>query len=209
MRLFVAKESKTLRQGLAGMNFTFFWTQLSTMIAGWTARYALRNESFLTLATNQQSIFGHLALKLKNASAFGDFAGSLLVLAAFGAMVSTADSGLLAFSTMFVRDIYQPYVQRVFPKAKVDAATLKLVGSLASMCAPPLVWDSPSSTSAKANPTSPVCFPSRPSPRFTPSPPCGGAYTSTGSRRKPSWPVSSPVSSPHEHGLGHRLQRQA
>jgi len=135
MRLFVAKESKTLRQGLAGMNFTFFWCQLSTMIAGWTARYALRNEAFLTLATNQQSVFGYLALKLKNASAFGDFAGSLLVLAAFGAMVSTADSGLLAFSTMFVRDIYEPYVQRVFPKARVDAMTLKLVGSVASMCA--------------------------------------------------------------------------
>ena len=196
MRLFVAKESKTLRQGLAGMNFTFFWTQLSTMIAGWTARYALRNESFLTLATNQQSIFGHLALKLKNASAFGDFAGSLLVLAAFGAMVSTADSGLLAFSTMFVRDIYQPYAQRVFPKAKVDAATLKLVGSLASMCALAIGLGLSIVNVREGKPDITGLFSIQTVTPIHSIPAVGGAYTSTGSPAKPSWPVSSPVSSP-------------
>jgi len=37
MRLFVAKDNKALKMGLAGMNFTFFIVQLSTMITGWVA----------------------------------------------------------------------------------------------------------------------------------------------------------------------------
>lgn len=135
MRLFVAKDRKMLQRGLAGMNFTFFWVQLSTMIAGWTAVYALRDVATVADIGNQQSIFGKLALQLKNASAFGDFSASLLVLAAFAAMISTADSGLLAFSTMFVRDIYQPYVQKVFPKARVDGNALKIVGLVSSLAA--------------------------------------------------------------------------
>ena len=135
MRLFVAKDRKMLQRGLAGMNFTFFWVQLSTMIAGWTAVYALRNDTEVSVA-NQQSIFGRLALMLKTASNFGDFASSLLVLAACAAMISTADSGLLAFSTMFVRDIYVPYAPKFFgPKARTDGTALKIVGVIASMSA--------------------------------------------------------------------------
>ncbi|CEF99819.1 Sodium/solute symporter [Ostreococcus tauri] len=136
MRLFVAKDRKMLQRGLAGMNFTFFWVQLSTMIAGWTAVYALRGQTGLADIVNQQSIFGKLALQLKNASAFGDFAASLLVLAAFAAMISTADSGLLAFSTMFIRDIYEPYAQKIFgPKAPVDPSALRVVGLISSLSA--------------------------------------------------------------------------
>ena len=37
MRLFVAKDNKALKMGLAGMNFTFFIVQLSTLITGWVA----------------------------------------------------------------------------------------------------------------------------------------------------------------------------
>ena len=136
MRLLVAKDRKQLQRGLAGMNFTFFWVQLSTMIAGWTAVYALSGQTGVADIVNQQSIFGKLALKLKNASAFGDFSASLLVLAAFAAMISTADSGLLAFSTMFVRDIYAPYAKQVFgSKAPVDPSSLRMVGLVSSLCA--------------------------------------------------------------------------
>lgn len=135
MRLFVAKERKSLQRGLAGMNFTFFWVQLSSMIAGWTAVYALRNDTGATVG-NQQSIFGRLALKVKLASDFGDFASSLLVLAAVAAMISTADSGLLAFSTMFVRDVYIPYAPKLFgAKARLDGKFLKFVGLTSSICA--------------------------------------------------------------------------
>uniref|UniRef100_A0A7S0X4Z7 Sodium/solute symporter n=1 Tax=Mantoniella antarctica TaxID=81844 RepID=A0A7S0X4Z7_9CHLO len=134
MRLFVAKDPKMLQRGLAGMNFTFFWVQLSTMIAGWTAVYALRNTASVKDISNQQSIFGYLALELKAASRFGDFAASLLVLAAFAAMISTADSGLLAFSTMLVRDIYQPYARLLWKKAPMDGASLKYIGSVTSIC---------------------------------------------------------------------------
>ena len=134
MRLFVAKNSKMLQRGLAGMNFTFFWVQLSTMIAGWTAVYALRNTATVADISNQQSIFGHLALQLKTSSHFGDFAASLLVMAAFAAMVSTADSGLLAFSTMLVKDVYQPYANKVWKNAPQDGATLKRIGLGASIC---------------------------------------------------------------------------
>jgi SSS family solute:Na+ symporter len=135
MRLFVAKDRKMLQRGLAGMNFTFFWVQLSTMIAGWTAVYALRNDPLASIA-NQQSIFGRLALMLKNASNFGDFSASLLVIAAIAAMISTADSGLLAFSTMFVRDIYVPYAPKIFAnKAPMSGEALKIVGLASSVCA--------------------------------------------------------------------------
>ena len=37
MRLLVARDSSALQYGLAGMNFTFFIVQLSTMITGWVA----------------------------------------------------------------------------------------------------------------------------------------------------------------------------
>ena len=135
MRLFVAKDRKMLQRGLAGMNFTFFWVQLASMIAGWTAVYALRDDTGVSIA-NQQSIFGRLALMLKTSSNFGDFASSLLVLAACAAMISTADSGLLAFSTMFVHDIYLPYAPKLFgPKARTDGFALKIVGLIASVCA--------------------------------------------------------------------------
>eukprot|EP00286_Rhodomonas_abbreviata_P001544 CAMPEP_0181291168 /NCGR_PEP_ID=MMETSP1101-20121128/1820_1 /TAXON_ID=46948 /ORGANISM="Rhodomonas abbreviata, Strain Caron Lab Isolate" /LENGTH=349 /DNA_ID=CAMNT_0023395535 /DNA_START=118 /DNA_END=1164 /DNA_ORIENTATION=- len=37
MRLFLARDAQALRTGLAGMNFTFFIIQLSSMVTGWVA----------------------------------------------------------------------------------------------------------------------------------------------------------------------------
>ena len=78
-----------LQRGLAGMNFTFFWVQLASMIAGWTAVYALRDDTGVSIA-NQQSIFGRLALMIKTSSNFGDFASSMMGRQALVMLTNTA-----------------------------------------------------------------------------------------------------------------------
>ena len=108
MRLLVARDSAALQYGLAGMNFTFFIVQLSTMITGWVA---VKSFGGAKLATG---VFGSLASTVRATGSGGEFASALMLTAAVCAMLSTADSSLLAFSTMWLRDFYLPYVN---PKA--------------------------------------------------------------------------------------------
>lgn len=104
MRLFVARDNAALKIGLAGMNFTFFIVQLSTMITGWVAVRAFGG------AAPSQGVFGSVASAVRATGDGGEFASALLLTAAVCAMLSTADSSLIAFSTMWLRDFYLPYV---------------------------------------------------------------------------------------------------
>lgn len=104
MRLFVAKDNKALKLGLAGMNFTFFIVQLSTMITGWVAVRAFGG------AAPSAGVFGSVASAVRATGSGGEFASALLLTAAVCAMLSTADSSLIAFSTMWLRDFFLPYV---------------------------------------------------------------------------------------------------
>ncbi|EKX46008.1 hypothetical protein GUITHDRAFT_94455 [Guillardia theta CCMP2712] len=105
MRLYVARDSRSMKIGLAGMNFTFFIVQFSSMVTGWVAVKALAG------SPKTYSTFGSIAAIVRNKGAGGEFASALLVTAAVCAMLSTADSALIAFSTMWLRDFYLPYIK--------------------------------------------------------------------------------------------------
>jgi SSS family solute:Na+ symporter len=104
MRLFVAKDNRALKCGLAGMNFTFFIVQLSTMITGWVAVSKFGGDKI------GQGVFAAVASAVRATGGGGQFASALLLTAAVCAMLSTADSSLIAFSTMWLRDFYLPYI---------------------------------------------------------------------------------------------------
>jgi len=104
MRLFVAKDNRALKCGLAGMNFTFFIVQLSTMITGWVAVSKFGGGKMTS------GVFAAVASAVRATGGGGQFASALLLTAAVCAMLSTADSSLIAFSTMWLRDFYLPYI---------------------------------------------------------------------------------------------------
>mmetsp|Transcript_21638 Transcript_21638/g.33861 ORF Transcript_21638/g.33861 Transcript_21638/m.33861 type:complete len:737 (-) Transcript_21638:160-2370(-) len=105
MRLFVARSSEGLRFGLAGMSFTFFIVQLSAMITGWVA---VASYGGVTLS---RGTFGSVAGEVRSGSDGGQFGSALLMTSFVCAALSTADSSLIAFSTMWLRDFYLPYIQ--------------------------------------------------------------------------------------------------
>mmetsp|Transcript_24621 Transcript_24621/g.55623 ORF Transcript_24621/g.55623 Transcript_24621/m.55623 type:complete len:718 (-) Transcript_24621:72-2225(-) len=105
MRLYVARDSRSMKIGLAGMNFTFFIVQFSSMVTGWVAVKALAD------MPKTYSTFGSIAAIVRNKGSGGEFASALLVTSAVCAMLSTADSALIAFSTMWLRDFYLPYIK--------------------------------------------------------------------------------------------------
>ena len=108
MRLLVARDTKALKYGLAGMNFTFFIVQLSVMITGWVA------VAHFGGAPIKAGVFASIASTIRSLGSGGEFASALMLTAAVCAMLSTADSSLIAFSTMWLRDFYLPYIS---PKA--------------------------------------------------------------------------------------------
>jgi len=123
MRLFVARDSQALKFGLAGMNFTFFIVQLSTMITGWVAVSAFGG------GAEEAGVFGSVAAVVRSTGSGGEFASALLLTAAVCAMLSTADSSLLAFSTMWLRDFYLPYL-RPSASAKEQLLFTRVMGVL-------------------------------------------------------------------------------
>ncbi|KAF8067290.1 cyclin-C1-1 [Scenedesmus sp. PABB004] len=106
-RLFAAKDAAVMRRGMATMNFSFFIIQLSSMITGWVAISALAGP--LPKGT---SVFSAVLLKVAAHGTGQSVLSALLLASAISAMMSTADSALLAFSSMWVRDLFKPYLCR-------------------------------------------------------------------------------------------------
>eukprot|EP00878_Enallax_costatus_P016186 GHUV01016976.1.p1 GENE.GHUV01016976.1~~GHUV01016976.1.p1 ORF type:complete len:356 (+),score=97.44 GHUV01016976.1:718-1785(+) len=104
-RLFAARDAYVMRRGMAAMNFSFFIIQLSSMITGWVAIAALAGP--LPKGT---SVFSAVLLKIAAEGTGQAFLSALLLASAVCAMMSTADSALLAFSSMWVRDLFKPYL---------------------------------------------------------------------------------------------------
>ncbi|GLC49135.1 hypothetical protein PLESTB_000186200 [Pleodorina starrii] len=105
-RLFAARSAFVIRRGMALMVFTFFVVQFSSMVTGWVASAAL------PALIPGQSAFGKLLQVVATRGSGQAFAAAMLLAAAICAMMSTADSALLAFSTMWVRDIYTKYLRK-------------------------------------------------------------------------------------------------
>ncbi|GIL75284.1 hypothetical protein Vretimale_7979 [Volvox reticuliferus] len=104
-RLFAARNPRVIRRGMACMVFTFFVVQFSSMITGWVASAAIPK------VAKGESAFGKLLQVVANRGTGQAFAAALLLASAICAMMSTADSALLAFSSMWVRDIYTKYLR--------------------------------------------------------------------------------------------------
>lgn len=105
MRLLAARSSRAVRYGLAAMCFTFFIVQLSSMLTGWTAIGEFRGVNI------GGSVFSRMLLRVSNQGTGEAFAAALLLASALCAMMSTADSALLAFGGMWVKDILVPYIR--------------------------------------------------------------------------------------------------
>lgn len=105
-RLFCSRSANVMKRGMAMMNFTYFIVQLSSMVMGWTAVSALRH------TYKGGSPFGHMLVLVAEKGGGQAFAAALLLASAICAMMSTADSAMLAFSTMWVRDLFKPYLFR-------------------------------------------------------------------------------------------------
>ncbi|KAF5837517.1 sodium/solute symporter [Dunaliella salina] len=104
-RLFCASSSRVVKNGLAAMNLTFFVVQFASMVIGWVAIAA-----FSDLELPTPSPFGSLLRLIAKNGPGQSFASALLLASGVCAMMSTADSSLLAFSTMWVQDFLRPYV---------------------------------------------------------------------------------------------------
>ncbi|KAI8471640.1 MAG: SSS family transporter: sodium ion/pantothenate [Monoraphidium minutum] len=105
-RLFAGRSPAVVKRGLAVMGFTFFAVQLSSMITGWVGIAALAG----TVAKGE-SAFSKMLMLVAGKGTGQAFLAALLLAAAICAMMSTADSALLAFSVMWTVDLYKPYVR--------------------------------------------------------------------------------------------------
>ncbi|PNH09288.1 Sodium/pantothenate symporter [Tetrabaena socialis] len=104
-RLFAARSAMVIRKGMSLMVFTFFVVQLSSCITGWVAIAAIPK------LLPGQSAFGKLLQLVATRGSGQAFAAAMLLASAVCAMMSTADSALLAVSGMWVRDIYTKYLR--------------------------------------------------------------------------------------------------
>ncbi|KXZ41352.1 hypothetical protein GPECTOR_527g519 [Gonium pectorale] len=123
-RLFAAESSFVIRRGMSLMVFTFFVVQLSSMITGWVASAAIPS------LARGESAFGKLLRVVADRGSGQAFAAALLLASAICAMMSTADSALLACSQMWVRDIYTKYLR---PRA--GQVEQLIFGKLVAVCA--------------------------------------------------------------------------
>jgi len=120
-RLFVAKSSAGMRIGFSAMNITFYFIQFASMITGWVAAaYFLDG-----LPEGGGGVLASVATIIRSAGSTGEFASALIMSAAVCAFMSTADSCMIAFATMWLKDFYLPYIapgasqmhQLIFSKA--------------------------------------------------------------------------------------------
>ncbi len=97
------------------------------MLTGWVAINALVGR-----AVPGKSAFASTLLIVAESGGGQAFASALLLAAGVCAMMSTVDSALLAFSTMWVRDLFKPYLWRRAPP--LAQLVFGKVMALAALC---------------------------------------------------------------------------
>eukprot|EP00282_Hemiselmis_andersenii_P007886 CAMPEP_0114143470 /NCGR_PEP_ID=MMETSP0043_2-20121206/19003_1 /TAXON_ID=464988 /ORGANISM="Hemiselmis andersenii, Strain CCMP644" /LENGTH=720 /DNA_ID=CAMNT_0001237769 /DNA_START=167 /DNA_END=2329 /DNA_ORIENTATION=- len=140
-RLFVAKNTTVIRVGFSTMNATFFFVQFASMISGWVAA------AYFVETPPPNAIFASVAGVVRDANTTGQFASALMMSAAVCAFMSTADSCMIAFGTMWLKDFFLPYVspgasqqtQVVFAKTMgiIGLAVGVLLGVQSILATPP------------------------------------------------------------------------
>eukprot|EP00283_Hemiselmis_rufescens_P008411 CAMPEP_0173430622 /NCGR_PEP_ID=MMETSP1357-20121228/8987_1 /TAXON_ID=77926 /ORGANISM="Hemiselmis rufescens, Strain PCC563" /LENGTH=729 /DNA_ID=CAMNT_0014394993 /DNA_START=182 /DNA_END=2371 /DNA_ORIENTATION=- len=122
-RLFVAKNTTVIRVGFSAMNITFFFIQFASMISGWVAA------AYFVDTPPPNAIFASVAGVVRDANATGQFASALMMSAAVCAFMSTADSCMIAFGTMWLKDFFLPYIYPGAPQ-KIQVIFAKAMGIL-------------------------------------------------------------------------------
>ncbi|MFT5090842.1 MAG: SSS family solute:Na+ symporter [Candidatus Latescibacterota bacterium] len=106
-RLYASRSLAVLKRSLMWMSFMPLTTTLIAMVCGLTAIVALPG---LEKGETDQVLARVLALIMAQ-SEMGYWLVVVIFAAALAALMSTADSALLSISSMFTRDIYQPYMK--------------------------------------------------------------------------------------------------
>lgn len=106
-RLYASRSLAVLKRSLMWMSFMPLTTTLIAMVCGLTAIVVLPG---LESGETDQVLARILALIMAQ-SALGYWLVVVVFAAALAALMSTADSALLSISSMFTRDIYQPYIK--------------------------------------------------------------------------------------------------
>lgn len=122
-RLYSSRSVKVLKRSLAIMAFMPLTTTLVALICGLTAAVVLPD---LGKAESDQ-VLARLCAMVMGESTLGYWLVVAVFAAALAALMSTADSALLSISSMFTKDIYQPYFR---PQAA--EAELTMVGKVSS-----------------------------------------------------------------------------
>lgn len=114
-RIFAARSERTLRRSLAIMVFLPFVTVLVAVTAG---LYAVVHLPGLEGAGADQVLTRVLA-EIQQGSAFGYWLIAIMFAAILAALMSTADSVLLAISSMFTKDVYARYLRPAAGQAEL------------------------------------------------------------------------------------------
>lgn len=127
-RLFAGRSASVVRTGMSATAFSFFLVQLASMVTGWVAIAALSGGA----VAKGESAFSKMLLLVSGHGPGQALLAALLLAAAVCAMMSTADSALLAFSLMWVQDLYKPYLRpRASPREQLLFARVMAVAALA------------------------------------------------------------------------------
>ena len=128
VRYFAATSTKKLRTSVALLAFTAFFSFFSVCVLGWVAirwhhaeavnfppEGVLGSEIQVIGDDKSDTILAVVCndlIKAKNVGRFGYYVAVFLLTGALAAMMSTADAGLMAYSSMVSKDYVKPYIWR-------------------------------------------------------------------------------------------------
>ena len=127
-RLYASRSVKVLKQSLAFMAFMPLTTTLVALICGATAIVVLPG---LESAETDQTLARLCALVMEQ-SETGYWLVVIVFAAILAALMSTADSALLSISSLFTRNIYEPYIQPRLSSSGDGEGRLIYMGKLCS-----------------------------------------------------------------------------
>ena len=122
-RLYASKSVRVLRRSLGIMAFMPLTTTLIALICGMTAIVVIPGLEKM----QSDQVLARLCGLVMAQSALGYWLVVVVFAGILAALMSTADSALLSISSMFTRDVYQPYFR---PHCREDELTL--VGKISS-----------------------------------------------------------------------------
>ena len=120
-RTYAASSMRALKCGYAVMALGPWFCQLIGIVAGGVGVEALR-DAYADVGAEPSSPFTAIVESLMDASGFGYFAGLLILTASLAAIMSTADSLLIAISQLATTELFYPLWPRATPRQVTHVA---------------------------------------------------------------------------------------